>query len=191
MQVVRISQPEKVQRGDGLPFLGLMTLISPSCGYFLRLLSAWIVAPRNLLFRKKSCANSQRETPRQVNLELVLLLTENKGLSVPHRCSGKRARLPRRESCSRRTHRGYPTPKISLARPRVVRAESLRPPYLPPTRQAHILHTPQPGNALLSRLGGCLNKTTHNLEKSIPSGMSLTIKVERVLATSNECIFRC
>jgi hypothetical protein len=29
-------------------------------------LSAWIVALRNLLFRKKSCANSQRETPRQV-----------------------------------------------------------------------------------------------------------------------------
>ena len=45
-------------------------LTSPSCGYFLRLLSAWIVAPRNLLFRKKSCANSQRETRRQVNLEI-------------------------------------------------------------------------------------------------------------------------
>ena len=42
-------------------------LISPSCGYFLRLLSAWIVAPRNLLFLKLNCANSQRETPRQVN----------------------------------------------------------------------------------------------------------------------------
>ena len=46
--------------------------ISPLCGYFLRLLSAWIVAPRNLLFRRLNCANSQRETPRQVNLELSL-----------------------------------------------------------------------------------------------------------------------
>src|SRR5882672_2489892 len=46
-------------------------LTSPSCGYFLTLWSVWIVAQRNLLFRKKRCANSQRETlPRQVNLQL-------------------------------------------------------------------------------------------------------------------------
>ena len=36
-----------------------------------------------------------------------LVLTENKRLSVPHRCSGKRARLPRRESCSTHTRTGY------------------------------------------------------------------------------------
>jgi hypothetical protein len=47
--------------------------IDPLCGYFLRLLSAWTVAPRNLLLLKLNCANSQRETPpQQVNLELSL-----------------------------------------------------------------------------------------------------------------------
>jgi hypothetical protein len=35
-------------------------------------------------------------------------------------------------------------------------------------------------------LGGSTDKITHNLEKAFPVGMSLTIKVARVLATSNE-----
>ena len=40
---------------------------------FPEVLSAWIMAPRNLLFLKLNCANSQRGTPpRQVNLELSL-----------------------------------------------------------------------------------------------------------------------
>jgi hypothetical protein len=35
--------------------------------------SVWIVVPRNLLFLRLNCANSQRQTPsRQVNLELSL-----------------------------------------------------------------------------------------------------------------------
>jgi len=66
-----------------------------------------------------------------------VVLTENKRLSVRHRCSGKRARLPRRESCSRRTHRGDPPQRFCLPRPRVVQPESRRPPYLPPTREVN------------------------------------------------------
>jgi hypothetical protein len=54
-------------------FPELENIDKPSCGYFLRLLSARIVAPLNLLFLKLNCANSQKETlPRQVNLDFSL-----------------------------------------------------------------------------------------------------------------------
>ena len=66
LQVVRIRPSERVIASFVVIFR------SPSCGYFLRLLSAWIVAPRNLLFLRPNCASSQRETPPQVNLELSL-----------------------------------------------------------------------------------------------------------------------
>jgi hypothetical protein len=62
---------KKFSAKKGIHFSELKEIDKP-CGYFLRLLSAWIVAPRNLPFRKKSCASSQRETPPQVNLELSL-----------------------------------------------------------------------------------------------------------------------
>jgi hypothetical protein len=44
-------------------FPGAKILISPSCGYFLRLLSASIAATRNLLCRNLNCVNSQEKTP--------------------------------------------------------------------------------------------------------------------------------
>ena len=59
----------------GIRFPACKTLTSPSCGYFQSLLSVWIVALRNLLCRKLNCANSQRETPRQVNLGLSLTIS--------------------------------------------------------------------------------------------------------------------
>jgi hypothetical protein len=82
----------------------------------------------------------------------VLFLTENKRLSVPHKSAGKRARLPRRESCSTRTHRAYPPQRFWLRCPTVVQGESRRPACLGPTRKARILHKPRRDNALASPL---------------------------------------
>ena len=65
LQVVRIRPSERVIASFVVIFR------SPSCGYFLRLLSAWIVAPRNLLCRKLNWVYLQKAMRvRQGNLEL-------------------------------------------------------------------------------------------------------------------------
>ena|SRR6266481_2410824 len=74
-------------------------LISPSRGYFQRLLSVWIVGTPNLLCQKRNCAFLRKPTPlRQGNLELSLTISlRNKRLNVLHTCFGTRARLPGHE----------------------------------------------------------------------------------------------
>jgi hypothetical protein len=54
-------------------FPELKNIRKPVVWVFPELLSAWIAAPRNFLFLKLNCANSQRKMPLpEVNLELSL-----------------------------------------------------------------------------------------------------------------------
>jgi hypothetical protein len=152
----------------GIHFHGLNNIDNPVVWIFPELAVCLDCGNAELLRRKLNCAYLQEAmTVGQGNLELSLsskmsskslvtakgcssYLTENERLSVPHRCFGTRACLPRRERRSPHTHREYPARGFWLPRPRVAQPESRRRPYLPPTRKVHIPHMPQRENAFAS-----------------------------------------
>ena len=73
LQVVRFSQSEEIQRGDGHPFSELKDIDKPVVWVFPEVVVCLDCGTAEFAVPEANCANSRRETlQRQVTLELIL-----------------------------------------------------------------------------------------------------------------------